>query len=423
MHKTITAYEVATQGLQKVASLMGLSDEVLGYLRTPQRIIIVELPVRMDDGSIRFFTGYRAQHNNALGPVKGGTRFHPHETLDDVKALSFWMTIKNALANIPAGGAKGGIAVDPATLSMGELERLCRAYIRAIFPIIGPQVDVPGPDVGTPQHVMAWFTDEYNILHGGHEPAAFAGKPPLLGGSEGRDRATGRGLVYATDKILALRNESLQGKTVVIQGFGNLGSHASTYYTEHGAVITGVSDVNGGIYNAKGLDIPKVIQHMQQTGSLAGMSNCDAISNVDLLELPCDILAPCALQSQIDTHNANRIRARYIAEGANGPTSPAAEEILHDKGVYIIPDILANVGGAVVAYFELVQDLQHYYWTSDEVFIKLQRIMDKTAEEVYAQSQAKRINLRQAAWVSALTKVIRAMQLRGWVHSNSFDGA
>lgn len=415
MSNTITAYEVALQELEHVASIMNLSDEVIGYLRTPQRIMTVNIPVRMDDGSLKFFTGYRAQHNSALGPVKGGTRFHPEETIDDVKALSFWMTIKNSLANIPAGGAKGGVAVDPSALSKSELERLCRGYIRAVFPILGPKVDIPGPDVGTPQQVMAWLLDEYEVLAHGREPATFAGKPPLLGGSLGRDRATGRGLVYSAAELLRQRDQSLEGKRVVIQGFGNLGSHAARFFAEAGAVVIAASDVKGAVYCAKGIDIGAAFRQVEQAGTIAGLVDTDQITNKELLELECDILVPCALQNQIIVENANLVRAKYVVEGANGPTTPEAEKILNDKGIIVLPDIVANVGGAVVAYFELVQDLYYYFWTEQEVFGRLQEIMVKTCQEVCSVAAERKVTLRNAAWITSLSKVVRAMQLRGWV--------
>jgi len=413
--KKDSAYDIAMKGLDDVAKIMKLNDEIVGYLRTPQRILIVELPVRMDDGSLRFYTGYRAQHNSALGPVKGGTRLHKDETLDDVKALSFWMSIKNSLANIPAGGAKGGITVDPATLSPTELERLCRAYIKAVFPILGSKVDIPGPDVGTPQQVMAWFTDEYENIAQCHEPAAFAGKPPLLGGSEGRNRSTGRGLVDVTEKVLALNKQEIKGKRIVIQGFGNLGSHAAHFFSELGGVITGLSDVNGGIYCAKGIDHAAALAYLAKHGVLKGVPGTEAISNAELLELSCDILAPCALQGQLTAANADRVKAAYVIEGANGPTTPGAEAIMRDKGIIVVPDIVANPGGAVVAYFELVQDLYHYYWKEDEVFAKLKLIMQKTMEEVWHSAQKNKLGLRQAAWISAIGKIVEAMRLRGWI--------
>lgn len=415
MTKEITAYEVALQELHHVAELMHLNDEVIGYLSTPQRILTVSIPVRMDNGSLKFFTGYRAQHNSALGPVKGGTRFHKDETLDDVKALSFWMTIKNALSNIPAGGAKGGIEVDPATLSKTELERLCRAYVKAVFPMLGPKVDIPGPDVGTPQQVMAWLMDEYENLSQRHEPATFAGKPPVLGGSLGRDRATGRGLVYSVAEALRKMDTALEGKTVAIQGFGNLGSHAATFFTEAGAKVIAIVDVKGGAYNPKGIDVQAAFRQVTDTGSIAGLTNTDAIGNQELLEMKCDILVPAALQNQITETNATRIQARFVAEGANGPVTPAAEKIMIDNGIFVLPDIVANSGGAIVAYFELVQDLQSYFWTEGEVFQRLEKIMVNTCSNVYEISKTKNVTMRTAAWMTALNKIILAMQLRGWI--------
>jgi len=415
MNTKTTAYDVAMQSLDRVADIMQLSDEVLGFLRAPQRSMIVELPVRMDDGSLRFFTGYRVQHNHALGPVKGGTRLHPDETLDDVKALAFWMTVKNSLAGIPAGGGKGGIAVEPSTLSLPELERLCRAYIRAIFPILGPKIDIPGPDMGTPQQVMAWFMDEYENIAQHHEPAVFAGKPPLLGGSLGRDRATGYGLVYVMEKMLQLRGENLAGQRIAIQGFGNLGTHAADLFTQKSAIVIAVSDVHGGIFNANGINVKEAMNYIREKGSLTNFPGCDSIGNAELLELKCDILAPCALQSQITAQNAGRIKARYIAEGANGPTTPEAEDMLLAAGVCIVPDVVANAGGTTVSYFELVQDLYQYFWPVEEVFPKMGAIMQKSTEEVYAQAVDKKVSLRQAAWITSLGKVVSAMKLRGWV--------
>lgn len=416
MVKRITAYEVALQELHHAAEIMNLNDEVLGYLETPQRILTVSIPVRMDDGSLKFYTGYRAHHNSALGPVKGGTRFHQNETLDDIKALSFWMTIKNALAGIPAGGAKGGVVVDPSTLSQAELERLCRGYIRAVFPMLNPKVDIPGPDVGTPQQVMAWFMDEYETLTHQHEPASFAGKPPIIGGSLGRDRATGRGLVDATKELMRLKGTTLQDKTVVVQGFGNLGSHAANFFNQEGAKVIAISDVGGGAYNAKGINIDAAFSHLKTAGTVAGLAETDSISNQELLELPCDILVPAALQNQITEENAPRIRASFVIEGANGPTTPAAERILADNGVFVLPDIIANSGGAIVAYFELVQDLYYYFWTEEEVFQRLKLIITKTCRDVYELAQTKKVSMRIAAWMVALNKIIRAMELRGWIH-------
>jgi len=410
----MNAYDVAMQSLDRVAGIMGLSDEILDFLRVPQRAMIVELPLRMDDGSQRIFTAYRVQHNRALGPAKGGTRLHPEETLDDVKALAFWMTVKNSLAGLPSGGGKGGITVDPSTLSLAELERLCRAYVRAIFPILGPKVDIPGPDMGTPPQVMAWFLDEYENIAQHHDPAVFAGKPPLIGGSLGRDRATGYGLVDVTEKILQLRGENLTGKQIAIQGFGNLGTHAADLFTQKGAVVIAVNDVHGGIFNKNGINVKEAMKYVQEKGSVKNFPGCDSISNAELLELKCDILAPSALQSQITAQNAGRVKARYILEGANGPTTPEAEDILHDAGACVVPDVLANAGGVTVSYFEQVQGNYGYFWPAEEVLAKMSAIMQRNAEEVYAQSVDKKVTLRQAAWIASLGKVVAAMKLRGW---------
>ena len=416
MKTKTTAYEVAMQSLDRVAAIMNMGDEILAFLRVPQRSLIVELPLRMDNGSQRIFTAYRVQHNSALGPIRGGTRLHPEETLEDVKALAFWMTVKASLAGLPAGGGKGGIAVDPATLSQGELERLCRAYIRAIFPMINPKVDMPGPDMGTPPQVMAWFLDEYESIAQHHEPAAFSGKPPLLGGSQGRDRSTGYGLVYVAEKVMNLREgKSLEGKRVAIQGFGNLGTYAAELFAQKGAVIIGITDVHGGIFNARGINIKDALRHVQETGSIKNLPGCDSLCNAELLELDCDILAPCALQSQITKDNAGRVKARYILEGANGPTTPEAEDILHLAGICVVPDVVANSGGVMVSYFEMVQNLYRYFWSAEEVLQKMGTTMQSGAEAVYAQSIDKKVTLRQAAWIAALNRIVDAMKLRGWV--------
>lgn len=411
----ITALEVALQELNTVAGVMHLSDEVMGYLKTPQHVYSVSIPVRMDNGSLRFFEGYRSQHNTALGPSRGGTRFHPDETQDDVVALSFWMTIKNSLAGIPSGGGKGGVRVDPSRLSHTELERLCRGYVRAVFPVIGPDVDVCGPDVGTPQQVMAWFMDEYSVLNHGHTPTAFSGKPPLLGGSLGRDKSTGYGLVAVTEKLLHLNNESLEGKKVAIQGFGNLGSFSAQAFARKGAKIIAISDVRGGIYNSKGIDVAAAFDQVAGTGSVVGLAGCDSLSNAELLAMDCDILTPCALQNQITEENAGAVRARYVVEGANGPTTPGGEAILLDRGITVMPGIVANFGGVLVSYFEQVQNRYCSAWTEDVVMAKLEASMTKCCADVSAVAADKKTSLRTAAWVLALDKVVNAMRLRGWV--------
>ena len=415
--KKLTSLDVALQELYAVAQVMKLSDEVVHFLEVPQRFLAVNVPVKMDDGSLRFFKGYRSQHNRALGPSRGGTRLHHEETEEDVKALSFWMTIKNSLAGIPSGGAKGGIVVDPASLSKAELERLCRGYVRAIAPMLGPDVDVFGPDVGTPPQVMAWFLDEYEALVQKHVPGAFSGKPLELGGSAGRTKATGYGLVFSAMELLRQKNQSIQGKKVVIQGFGNLGSFAAEAFAGVGATVVAVSDVFGGIYNPKGIDMPAAFAQMKQAGSIKDLAGCDAVSNEELLALECDILVPAALQNQITQDNASRVRAGIVVEGANGPTTPEGEQILLDKGIDVLPDIVANCGGVLVSYFEQIQNRYCNYWPEKKVFSQLECTMIETCANVYAVSRKRQIRLRTAAWVLALDKVINAMTLRGWLRS------
>ena len=413
--KQESALDVAVQQLHNVARLMDLAPEVVKYLEQPQRFMAVQIPVRMDDGSMKYFKGYRSQHNWAIGPTRGGTRLHHEETEDDVKALSFWMTIKNSLAGIPSGGGKGGIVVNPKTLSKGEFERLCRGYIRAISPMLSPDVDVFGPDVGTPPHVMAWFMDEYDTICRHHNPRAFSGKPLILGGSLGRDKATGYGLVYSVIEVLRRQNTTLKGKTIAIQGYGNLGTHAANLFTKLGAKVIAISDQGGAIYNAKGIDPAKALAHKEKTGSVAKFAGTSAISAAELLELACDILVPAALQNQITKDNAGKIKAKYIAEGANGPTTPEAEAIMLKNGVTLLPDIMANFGGVLVSYFEQVQNRYCYAWTEEKVLESLEASITRSTSAVCELAAEKKIPMRQAAWVLALTRVVEAMKYRGWI--------
>lgn len=413
--KEITAFDVALQELHAVAKIMKLDDEVVQFLETPQRVMAVNVPLRMDDGSMKFFKGYRSQHNRAIGPSRGGTRLHHEETEDDVKALSFWMTIKNSLAGIPSGGAKGGIAVDPQSLSVAELERLCRAYVRAIAPMLNPDVDVFGPDVGTPPQVMAWLLDEYEVLCQRHVPTAFSGKPIPLGGSLGRKQATGYGLVASVTELLRQKGQKLEGKTVAIQGFGNLGAFAAEAFANAGAKVIAATDIRGGIHNANGIDIKKAFAQLEQTGSIAGLAGTDSISNSELLALKCDILVPAALQNQITAENAGNVQATFVVEGANGPTTPDGEHIMLDKGITVLPDIVANCGGVLVSYMEQVQNRYCYSWTEAEVFKRLAETMTTTCAGVCAVAGERSVSLRTAAWIMALDKVISAMKLRGWI--------
>ena len=410
-----SAYAVAMEQLDQVAARMKLPAAVVDQLREPERSLTVRIPVRMDSGDVRTFTGYRVHHNSALGPTKGGTRVHPDEKYEDVLALSFWMTIKNALAGIPAGGAKGGIVADPLTLSQGEMERLCRAYMRAIMPLVDSKLDIPGPDIGTPQEVMAWFLDEYEQCRGRHEPSVIAGKPPVLGGSLGRDRATAYGVACVLQQALAERGASLQGLRVAIQGFGNLGGNLALILSQRGATVIAISDVTGGWFKAEGLDVEEAFRYAHENKTLRGWGGGQPLSNGEVLTLDCDALIPAAIQSQITEAKVGEVRARLIVEGANGPTTPEAEQYLLAHGVFLVPDIVANVGGAVVSYFEMVQDLYMHFWTEEQVISQLEQHMVQVFRQVYGVAQQEGVSLRLAAWMLALNKVVSAMRLRGRV--------
>jgi len=410
-----TAYEVVLQELDSVAKAMQLDPGIVQILRTPQRLMEVTFPVRMDDGSITCYTGYRAQHNSALGPTRGGTRLHPEETADDIKALSFWMTLKNSLAGIPSGGGKGGIVVDPSKVSRSELERVCRGYVRAIFPMLGPDRDVFGPDVGATQQVMTWFLDEYELLCQERRPGAFTGKPPLLGGSQARDKATGYGLVFSASEFLRRHKQSIAGKNVAIQGFGNLGSFAAEAFAKQGARIVAISDVYGGVRAPQGIDVAAANAHMAATGSIKDLPGCEIITNAELLVTACDILVPAALQGQLTEDNAGAVRARYVIEGANGPTTVEGEKILRERGVAVLPDIVCNCGGVLTSYFENVQNRSTFYWQADEVLARLEELMTRICANVCTVAEEKNVPMRTASWMLALDKVIQAMRLRGWI--------
>lgn len=410
-----TALEVAQEQLAMAAKYMNLEPQIYEMLKEPMRMVTVRIPVRMDDGSVQVFTGFRAQHNTALGPTRGGTRFHPEETADDVKALSLWMTMKNALNEIPNGGGKGGIIVDPDKLSKGELERLCRGYVRAIGPIIGAWKDFPGADIGTSAQTQSWMLDEWEAMNMHHEPGGISGKLMVLGGSEGRPEATSMGCLFATREVAKVLGLEMNKLTAVVQGFGKVGWHLAKLYQRDGVKVLAVSDVNGGIYNPEGLDIIDVHDYAERTGTVVGYPKAQAIDNASLLELECDILAPCAVQNVITEENAPRIKAKMIIEGANGPTTPEAEEILIKNGVFIAPDIWANSGGTQVAHFERIQNLHDNRWTEEEVNAKLERIIGKVFKEIYKLHKEQNISMRLACWVRAITKVTEAMKARGWV--------
>ncbi|MFH1957796.1 MAG: Glu/Leu/Phe/Val dehydrogenase [bacterium] len=409
----ISPWEVALSQLDKVAKKMNLDPGIHEKLKHPKRILIVSVPIKMDDGSIRVFEGYRVQHNLERGPAKGGIRYHPDVTLDEVKALAMWMTWKCAVVRIPFGGAKGGIACNPEEMSLSELERMTRRFTSEIGIIIGPDKDIPAPDVFTNAQVMSWIMDTYSMNVGYSSPGVVTGKPLELGGSEGRREATGRGCVFVIAEAVKHLGMSMDNLTVAVQGFGNVGSVAAALIAEKGCRVIAVSDVRGGILNKKGLDIGKVIEHSKKTGSVKGFPGAKDITNKELLELDCDVLIPAALENQITEENAPNIKAKILAEGANGPTTPAADEILHKNKVFLIPDILANAGGVTVSYFEWVQNLQELFWNEKEINNKLHDIMIRSFNDVLSISKKEKCDMRLAAYILAVGRVAKAVELRG----------
>jgi glutamate dehydrogenase len=405
-------YKAVLELLQIAGEKLKLDQGIHEMLKRPMRTIIVNIPVVMDDGSVRIFTGYRVQYNDALGPTKGGIRYHPELTLDEVIALSAWMTWKTAVVGLPLGGGKGGIRCNPKDMSSGELERLTRGYTRALARFIGPFSDVPAPDVYTDAQTMAWIMDEYSQIVGCNTFGVVTGKPVCVGGSLGRNEATSRGLMYTVIKAAKHLGIELKGATVAVQGFGNVGYHAARLLHELGCKIVAISDSKGGIYSSEGLDPTKVLEHKNERGSVTGYGNCKCLTNEELLELECDILVPAALENQITGANASKIRSKILAEGANGPTTPQADEILFRNGVFVIPDILANSGGVIVSYFEQVQNQMNYYWSEEEVRNKLQSTIVNAFQEVLAVAEEYKINMRIAAYMKALKRVADAMLVR-----------
>jgi len=406
-------WEMAQRQLDEVARLIGLSDAIHQYLRVPKRVLEVSVPVKLDNGTTRCYMGYRVQHNMARGPGKGGIRFHPDVTLDEVKALAMWMTWKCALVNIPFGGAKGGVICDPKSMSIQELENLTRRFTTEISIIIGPEKDIPAPDVYTTPQVMAWIMDTFSMQHGYSIPGVVTGKPVAIGGSLGRDKATARGCLYVIDEALRVLGRKPEGTRVAIQGFGNAGLNAAELLSRAGYRIVAVSDSRGGAANAKGLDVAGLVAHKEETGSVAGFAGADRITNKELLEYDCDVLVPAALEKVITVENAPRIRAKVIAEAANGPTLPEADDILFDREIMVLPDILANAGGVTVSYFEWVQDLQETFWEEDAVNERLRRKMTRAFQEVYDQSRRFKTNMRRGAYAVAVDRVAEATKLRG----------
>jgi glutamate dehydrogenase (NAD(P)+) len=405
-------FATAQRQFDRAADYLNLDPAVRTVLRDVQRVLQVNFPVHMDDGSIRLFTGYRVQHNMHRGPTKGGIRYHPSVSLAEVKALAMWMTWKNAIFHLPFGGAKGGVIVDPKKLSMRELENLTRRFTAEISIIIGPESDIPAPDVGTNAQTMAWMMDTYSMHEGRSVPAVVTGKPISIGGSQGREEATGRGVMIVTlESLKHLQIDPATG-TVAVQGFGNVGSNSARLLAEQGVKVVAVSDVSGGIYNPSGLNIPDVLRYTQEHGTLKGFRNADSVTNDQLLELPVTVLIPAALENQITERNAADIKARIVVEGANGPTTPEADAILNDNGVFVVPDVLANAGGVTVSYFEWVQDLQHFFWTEDEINERLHRIMRDSFSRVLSTKESNDVDMRLAAYIVAVRTVADATDAR-----------
>lgn len=415
MAKATTALENALAQLEEAASIAGLEAHVHEFLKRPMRELTVRIPLKMDSGSVRIIEAYRFHHNWANGPIRGGTRFHKDETPDDVRALSMWMTIKNACNNIPNGGGKGGIAVDPATLSTNELERLCRGYIRAISAITGPWMDFPGADIGTDPRTQSWMLDEWEAMHQRLEPAAISGKAMPLGGSAGRALATSRGAQYATRAVAASLGKPMSSLRAIVQGFGKVGGNLVSLYEEDQVTVCGVSDVNGGIYNADGLDVKDVFAWFEEKGTLAGYPRAKAVTNAELLVQDCDVLAPCAVQSVITEDNAPQIKAWAVMEGANGPVTVGAEKILRERKIIDCPDVYTNSGGTQVAHFERIQNLNNDCWTEEFVNKKLEGVFLDVFNEIYSVSNQKGITMRMACWVKALNHTVASMKWRGWI--------
>ncbi|MCY3911950.1 MAG: Glu/Leu/Phe/Val dehydrogenase [Chloroflexi bacterium] len=407
------AFETALRQYDEAAELLGLDADVREILRRPKRELVVNFPVEMDDGGIRMFRGYRVHHNITRGPAKGGIRYHPLADLDEVRALAMWMTWKCAVMNLPYGGAKGGVEVDPRRLSLAELENLTRRYASEISVLIGPEFDIPAPDMGTNAQVMAWIMDTIS-MHAGHSiPAVVTGKPVAVGGSEGRALATSRGMLEVTLAMLKREGRDPRGLRVAVQGAGNVGMGAVRLFHEAGFTIVAVSDSEGGAIREAGLDVPAVVRHGAAGGLMKDLPDADRISNRELLELPVDILAPAAIEGQLTAANASQVRASMIVEGANGPTTPAADLEFADRGITVIPDILANAGGVTVSYFEWVQDLQQFFWTEAEINERLGRQMREALASVAATAEEAGVTLRQAAHMLAISRVAEATGLRG----------
>ncbi|WP_069803312.1 Glu/Leu/Phe/Val family dehydrogenase [Thermogemmatispora onikobensis] len=409
----LNPYEVAVAQFDEAAEILGLSQAMRAILRKPKRELIVNFPVRMDNGDVQMFTGYRVQHNINRGPAKGGIRFSPEVSLDEVRALAMWMTWKCAVVGIPFGGAKGGVVCDPHKLSRNELERLTRRYATEISILIGPNSDIPAPDMNTNPQIMAWIMDTYSMHRGYSVPEVVTGKPLSIGGSEGRLEATARGVQVVTREALLSLGMQVEGARVVIQGFGNVGGNSARLLQSLGCKIVGLSDISGGVYNPNGIDVMRALRYSQEHGGLRGLPDSEQVTNQELLELPCDVLIPAALENQLTAQNAPRVKAGLIIEAANGPTTPEADRIFQDRGITVVPDILANAGGVTVSYFEWVQDLQRFFWSEDEINQRLERIMVRSFQAVQDRAERQRTSLRMGAYLLAVARVAEATEARG----------
>ena len=412
-HLRENPYDIARQQLRRVGDVFGIDGNLINVLERCKKSVEVSIPVKMDDGSVQVFEGHRVTHNLARGPSKGGIRYHPNVTRDEVKALSMWMTWKCALMGLPFGGAKGGVVCNPKTLSRGELERLTRRFTSEIINEIGPEKDIPAPDVGTDGSVMAWIFDTYSMNKGHSVLGVVTGKPLAIGGSLGRVEATARGALYCIHSVAQKQGLPLEGLRVVIQGFGNVGSNLARMLHEEGAKVIAVSDSTAGLHNPKGIDVPAALAHKEEARSLAGFPGAEAITNEELVLLDCDLLVPCALEQVISAENADRVKAKIIVEGANGPVTPTADDILEERGVLVLPDVLANAGGVVVSYFEWVQGLQEYFWKEEEVNARLNDIVTRAFEETWEVRERRAVSMRLAAYGQAVSRVAEATVTRG----------
>lgn len=414
MAENLNLFTSTQDVIQDALNKLGYDEGMFELLKEPLRMLEVRIPIKMDDGKVKVYTGYRAQHNDAVGPTKGGVRFHPEVSEDEMKALSMWMTLKCGIVDLPYGGAKGGIICDPRQMSMNEIEKLSRGYVRAISQFVGPTKDIPAPDVFTNSQIMAWMMDEYSRMDEFNSPGFITGKPIVLGGSQGRERATAQGVTICVEEAAKKRGIEMKGARIVIQGFGNAGSFLAKFMSDAGAKVIGISDAYGALHDPEGLDIDYLLDRRDSFGTVTTLFE-NTISNQELLELDCDILVPAAIENQITAENAHKIKAGIVVEAANGPTTTEATKILTDRGILLVPDVLASAGGVTVSYFEWVQNNQGYYWTEEEVAEKLYKKMITAFDNVYTVATTRNINMRLAAYMVGVRKTAEAARFRGWV--------